>query len=144
MAYELRSLVRRLPRPDHEGRRERQRDRRPQLVRVRQADLDRVNPNNEAGTSFSVRNGCGCGIARRRNPDTFNYWELTLDTAAMEPEMQAFMLGAATIENGADVVGVAFPSALACDEQSPAVAFEFWAENVVGSGLTPPTRTSTG
>ena len=46
-----------------------------------------VNPNNEAGTSFSVRNGCGCGVARKKNPDTFNWWELTLDVAAMEPEM---------------------------------------------------------
>jgi len=94
-----------------------------------------VNPNNEAGNSFSVRNGCGCGIARRKFPDTFNFWELSLNMAAMEPEMQAFMLGAETITNGGDVVGLAFPSALACDEQSPAVAFEFWAENIVGSGL---------
>lgn len=94
-----------------------------------------VNPNNETGNNFPVRNGCGCKIASRKFPDTFNFWELSLNMAAMEPEMQAFMLGAATIENGADVVGVAFPSALACDEQSPAVAFEFWAEHVVGSGL---------
>jgi len=94
-----------------------------------------VNPNNEAGNSFSVRNGCGCGIARRKFPDTFNYWELNLSAAAMEPTMQAFLLGASTIEDSGDVVGVAFPSALECDEQSPAVAFEFWAENVVGSGL---------
>ncbi len=94
-----------------------------------------VNPNNEAGTNFSVRNGCGCGIARRKNPDTFNFWELTLDMAAMEPTMQAFMIGAETIANGGDIVGVAFPSSLACDEQSPAVAFEFWAENITGSGL---------
>ena len=56
--------------------------------------------------------------------------------ATLEPEMVAFMIGAATIENGADVVGVAFPSSLDCGEQSPAVAFEFWAENVVGSGLS--------
>lgn len=94
-----------------------------------------VNPNNETGNSFSVRNGCGCGIARRKFPDTFNYWELAISLAAMEPQMLAFMLGAATIEDGADVVGVAFPSSLACDEQAPSVAFEFWAEHVVGSGL---------
>ena len=49
--------------------------------------------------------------------------------------MIAFMLGAATIDDGLDVVGVAFPSALACDEANPAVAFEFWTEHVVGSGL---------
>ncbi len=94
-----------------------------------------VNANNDTGNSFSVRNGCGCGIARRAFPDTFNHWELTLDMATLEPEMVAFMIGAATIENGSDVVGVAFPSALACDEANPAVAFEFWSEHVVGSGL---------
>jgi hypothetical protein len=94
-----------------------------------------VSPNNEAGDSFTVRSGCGCSIARRRFPDTFNWWELALSTAALEPQMIAFMLGAETIEDGADVVGVAFPSALACDEASPKVAFEFWTEHIVGSGL---------
>lgn len=96
-----------------------------------------VNPNIEAGDSFSVRNGCGCSISRRKFPDTFNWWELTLTSAALEPQLIAFLLGAATIEDGSDVVGVAFPSALACDEANPSVAFEFWAENVVGSGLSP-------
>lgn len=94
-----------------------------------------VNPNNEAGNSFSVRNGCGCSIARRRFPDTFNWWELSLNMAALEPQMIAFMLGADTIDDGADVVGLAFPSALDCTEQAPKVAFEFWAEHIVGSGL---------
>lgn len=94
-----------------------------------------VNPNIESGNSFSVRNGCGCGIARRKFPDTFNWFELSLQTAALEPSMIAFMLGAATITDGADIVGAAFPSALECDEASPAVAFEFWTEHVVGSGL---------
>ncbi len=93
-----------------------------------------VTPNIEAGNSFSVRNGCGCGVARRKFPDTFNWWELSLNTAALEPEMQAFMLGAETITDSGDVVGLAFPSALSCEESAPAVAFEFWAENIVGSG----------
>lgn len=94
-----------------------------------------VNPNIEAGNSFSVRNGCGCSIARRKFPDTFNWWEISLQMADLEPQMIAFMLGASTIENGSDVVGLAFPSSLACDEQSPAVAFEFWSESITGSGL---------
>ncbi len=94
-----------------------------------------VNANNEAGNNFSVRNGCGCKVASRKFPDTFNYWELALQEAALEPEMIAFMLGAPTITNGSDVVGLAFPSALDCTEQSPLVAFEFWTEHIVGSGL---------
>ena len=94
-----------------------------------------VNPNIETGQNFSVRNGCGCKIASRKFPDTFNYFDLTLNLAELEPQLLAFMLGASTIEDGADVVGLAFASALACDEQAPKVAFEFWSENGVGSGL---------
>jgi hypothetical protein len=60
-----------------------------------------------------------------------------LNLAQLEPTLLAFLTGSATIENGSDVVGIAFPSALDCDEQAPKVAFEFWAENGVGSGLHP-------
>jgi hypothetical protein len=94
-----------------------------------------VNPNIETGNNFPVRNGCGCKIASRKFPDTFNYWQLVLTMADLEPQMIAFMLGANTITQGSDVTGLAWPSALACDEASPAVAFEFWTENVSGSGL---------
>jgi len=93
-----------------------------------------VTPNIEAGNAISVRNGCGCKISSFKFPDTFNWWEFSFSDAAVEPEMEAFMLGAATIEDGADVVGLAYPSALACDEDEPAVAFEFWTKHVVGSG----------
>jgi hypothetical protein len=55
----------------------------------------------------------------------------------IEPSLLAFLTGSATIEDGADTVGIAYPAELACDEQSPKVAFEFWAENGVGSGLHP-------
>jgi hypothetical protein len=94
-----------------------------------------VNPNIETGQNFSVRNGCGCKIASRKFPDTFNFLDLTLSMAQMEPTLIAFLTGSALITNGADTVGWAGASALACDEQSPKVAFEFWAENGVGSGL---------
>ena len=94
-----------------------------------------VNPNIEAGNTFSVRNGCGCKIASKKFPDTFNWFEFGFNMAALEPEMLAMLLGANTILDGADVVGAAFPSALTCDEQAPAVAFEFWTEHQVGSGL---------
>ena len=96
-----------------------------------------VNPNVETGNNFPVRNGCGCKIASRKFPDTFNFFDLSVQDAAFEPQLIAFMLGADTITNGSDTVGFAFPSALACDEANPLVAFEFWAENVVGSGLDP-------
>jgi hypothetical protein len=64
-----------------------------------------VNPNNETGNNFSVRNGCGCGIASRKFPDTFNFWELSLNSAALEPQLISFMLGANPINDGSNVTG---------------------------------------
>jgi len=93
-----------------------------------------VTPNIETGTAVSVRNGCGCKISSFKFPDTFNWFEFSFADATLEPEMMAFMLGAATITDGADTVGLAFPSSLACDEDEPAVAFEFWTKHIVGSG----------
>jgi len=93
-----------------------------------------VTPNIETGTAVSVRNGCGCKISSFKFPDTFNWFEFSFADATLEPEMMAFMLGAATISDGSDTVGLAFPSSLACDEDEPAVAFEFWTKHIVGSG----------
>jgi hypothetical protein len=93
-----------------------------------------VNPNIETGNTFSVRNGCGCSLARFKAPDTFNWFEFVFTQAALEPEMMAFLLGSPVIEDGADVVGLNFEGELPCDEAEPAVAFEFWTQHIVGSG----------
>lgn len=93
-----------------------------------------LTPNIEAGTTFSQRNGCGCKVASFKANDTFNHFEFSFQNSKMEPALQAMLLGSATIEDGADVVGVAFPSGLECDEDEPAVAFEFWTQHNVGSG----------
>jgi hypothetical protein len=93
-----------------------------------------LRPNIEEGQTFSTRNGCGCSIARFKASDTFNWFEFSLSQGALEPELMAMMLGSATIVDGADVVGQAFPTALACDEDEPAVALEFWTKHIVGSG----------
>ena len=93
-----------------------------------------LRPNIEEGQTFSTRNGCGCSIARFKANDTFNWFEFTLAQAALEPELMALLLGSPTIEDGADVVGQAFAGALACDEDEPAVALEFWTKHIVGSG----------
>lgn len=93
-----------------------------------------VSPNIETGNAISVRNGCGCKISSFKFPDTFNWWEFQFSDTTLEPVMEAFMLGASTIEDGADTVGLAYPSSLACDEDEPAVALEFWTKHIVGSG----------
>lgn len=93
-----------------------------------------LTPNIETGDTFSQRNGCGCKVASFKANDTFNFFEFSLQNSKMEPVMQAYLLGTDTIEDGADVVGLAFPTALECDEDEPAVALEFWTEHIVGSG----------
>jgi hypothetical protein len=93
-----------------------------------------VTPNVETGNTFSRRNGCGCSLARFKSIDIFNWWEFTFEDGALEPALVALMLGNETIVDGADVVGQAFGTALGCDEDPPAVAFEFWTKHIVGSG----------
>jgi hypothetical protein len=93
-----------------------------------------LTPNIETGETISVRNGCGCSISRFKFNDSFNWFEFSFATAALEPQMMAFMLGADVINDGADQVGLAFPSSLDCDDDEPAVAFEFWTQHIVGSG----------
>jgi hypothetical protein len=93
-----------------------------------------LRPNIEEGQTFSARNGCGCSIARFKANDTFNWFEFTLAQAALEPEMMALLLGSPTIVDGSDVVGQAFAGALACDDDEPAVALEYWTKHIVGSG----------
>lgn len=94
-----------------------------------------VRPNIEEGQTFSLRNGCGCSIARFKANDTFNWWEFTFQMGALEPVMLSMLLGTPTIQEGdGDIVGQAFVGALACDEDEPAVALEFWTQHIVGSG----------
>ncbi len=92
-----------------------------------------VNPNIETGNTFSVRNGCGCSLARFKAADTFNWFDFVFTEAALEPEMLNFLLGSEDILDNGDVVGLNFSGALDCDEEQPAVAFEFWTQHIVGS-----------
>lgn len=92
-----------------------------------------LTPNIETGNTFSLRNGCGCSLARFKAPDTFNWFEFEFTDGSLEPVMQAFLLGADEIVDGADTVGVSYPGALACDDDEPAVAFEYWTQNINGS-----------
>lgn len=96
--------------------------------------LINLSPNIEQGSTFQRKNGCGCSLARFRSQDIFNWFEFELEDGALEPEMQAMMLGDETIVDGADVLGVAFGSALACDEDESLVAFEFWTKHIVDAG----------
>src|SRR5574337_1268547 len=100
------------------------------------ADIQQVtfNANKETGESIIVRNGCGCGVASKKFPDTFNWWDLTLNMVKFEPALENLLLGGGAIENGSDEVGVAFPGALDCNDAQITVAIEWWTMNQVGSG----------
>jgi hypothetical protein len=91
------------------------------------------SPNVDTGNTFSQRNGCGCSLARFKAEDIFNWWEFTFTDGAIEPVMMALMLGSTSILDGADTVGLHFPSALGCDEARPMVALEVWTQHIVGS-----------
>lgn len=92
------------------------------------------SPDVTTGDTINQKNGCGCKVIGYKVNDTFNFFNFTFTDAALEPELIALMTGSATIEDGADVVGMAFGSALACDEDPAAVAFEFWTQHFVGGG----------
>jgi len=92
-----------------------------------------LSPNIEAGNTFSLRSGCGCSIARFKSNDIFNWFEFTFADGALEPDMMALMLGADTIIDAGDHVGMQFGGALGCDEDEPAVGLEFWTKHIVGS-----------
>lgn len=91
------------------------------------------NPNVDTGQTFSQRNGCGCSLARFKAEDIFNWWEFTFTDGAIEDAMVALMVGGTTITDGADIVGVHFPSALDCSETRVNVALEAWTQHIVGS-----------
>jgi hypothetical protein len=93
-----------------------------------------VNPNIDTGNTFSSRSGCGCSIARFKARDIFNWFEFVFTQAALEPIMLAFLLGQEEILDGSDAVGINFSSVVDCDDDIPAVAFEFWTQHIVGSG----------
>jgi hypothetical protein len=93
-----------------------------------------LTPNIGTGNTFEARNGCGCSKARFKAKDLFNWWEFSFRSAELEPALMAMLMGANTIEDGADIVGMAFQGALACDEDEPAVALEFWTQHISGSG----------
>jgi hypothetical protein len=92
------------------------------------------SPNIDTGNTFSLRNGCGCSLARFKSEDVFNWWEFTFTDGALEPELTTLMVGGTTIADGADVVGQHFPGNLACDEIRRQVGLEFWTQHIVGSG----------
>lgn len=91
-----------------------------------------VRPNFEEGQTFSLRSGCGCSIARFKATDTFNWWEFTFQMGLLEPSLLNMLLGSQSIDDGGDVVGQAFAGALDCADDEPAVALEFWSQNIVG------------
>ena len=92
------------------------------------------NPNIDTGQTFVSRSGCGCSVARFRADDVFNWFEFSFSEDALEPQIEALMLGDTPILDSGDTVGVNGVGALACDVSPPYVGLEFWTQHIVGSG----------
>jgi hypothetical protein len=93
-----------------------------------------LTPNIETGNTFSLRNGCGCSLARFKSADVFNWFEFAFARGALEPELESMLLRGTPIVDGVDVVGINGPGALACDEGEQLVGLEFWSQHNLGSG----------
>jgi hypothetical protein len=65
----------------------------------------------------------------------FNWVEFTFGKDVLEPAIEALMTGDTPIVAGGLAIGVNGAGALECDEEPPAVAFEFWAKHYFGSAL---------
>jgi len=92
-----------------------------------------LTPNIETGNTVSVRNGCGCSVARFKFNDIFNWFEFTFGKDVLEPAMESLMTGDTPITDAGLVVGVNGASALDCDEEPTYVGFEMWAKHYVGN-----------
>jgi hypothetical protein len=97
-----------------------------------------VTPDIEPGTTSTVVSGCDCTVVDYRGNDKLKRWLFELNRAAVEPALLSMMIGATLIEDGADAIGVAWPSAQACgDDVVRLVAIEFWTKHFVDDSQDP-------
>lgn len=96
-----------------------------------------VTPTIETGADITLTGGCDCVVASYRGTDKLKRFEFEMNIATLEPAMVAMMVGGTILVDGADDVGVAWPSALECGDVEPAVAFEFWTDHWNGDAQDP-------
>lgn len=88
-----------------------------------------VNPDVEAGATSELPGGCDCSFGSYRGKDKLKRWLFALSRGAVEPALLSLMLGATPIEDGADVIGIAWPDELGCNTDYDSLAFEFWTKH---------------
>jgi hypothetical protein len=91
-----------------------------------------VNPNIETGTESTLIGGCGCKIASFKVPDIFNRFDLVVNTPIKSPALEALLVGGTVYNDNSTApvpVGVVFPTALGCGEETPPVAVELWTQH---------------
>lgn len=89
-------------------------------------------PDIAQGNQFNQE--CGCdGIQNTfKGRDKLLRFGFQLNRAAVEPALMSMLLNVVAIEEGDDVLGVAWGDDLGCDRQEIKAAFEFWTKHWVG------------
>ena len=93
-----------------------------------------VAPNIESGTDSTLIGGCGCKIATYKAPDILKRFDLTLTTPIKSAALESLLLDATVMYDNSTTpvpVGIAFPTAISCEEEQTPVAIEFWTKNWV-------------
>lgn len=88
-----------------------------------------LTPVVEAGADTTLTGGCDCVIASYRGVDKLKRFEFEITNPKLAPAMYEMLLGGTLISDGADPVGVVWPTELACGEAQAAVSLEFWVKH---------------
>lgn len=83
------------------------------------------NPDVEAGTVLTQKNGCGNVCVRRRSDDVTLAYNLTMNLCQLDAELIEILAGGTLITVGGVTVGYKRPLSTAT---KPAVCFEAWQE----------------
>lgn len=89
-----------------------------------------TDPEIEAGSDRTLKSGCDCIVATYRGPDFLKRFNLEFNLATLEPGLISMLTGGPVILDGADIIGVNWPTGLACGTTPPPfVALEVWSYN---------------
>ena len=91
-----------------------------------------VTPAIDAGVDSTLINGCGCKIATYKAPDILKRYDLTITVPKKSAALESMLLDSPVLFDDSTIpvpVGVAFPTALGCDESQIPVAIEFWTKH---------------
>lgn len=96
-----------------------------------------VNPEIQAGANTILTGGCDCTVADYRGTDKLRRFTFVMGTAAVEPGLEALLIGADVVDDAGDIIGLTWPGPVECGSTVDAVALEFWTKHWVGDAQDP-------